>query len=86
MDTRDSKIELARIILSIENEELIQRLIEVIKKEKDDFWNDLSPSEQKEIKQGILQLENGKRVPYDEVLSKISKWKFISPPWPKKGY
>ena len=73
MDTKNSKIELAKIILSIENEEFIQRLTEIIKREKDDFWNDLSPAEQKEIKQGILELEKGKRVPYDEVFNKISE-------------
>ena len=73
MDIKDSKIELAKIILSIENEEFIQRLTEIIKREKEDFWNDLSPSEQREIKQGITELEQRQRISAEEVFSKISK-------------
>jgi hypothetical protein len=72
MDIKTSKIELVKIILNIENNDFIQRVTDFINNEKADFWNELTESEQAEIKKGIEQLDNGKRASYKEVLKKIS--------------
>lgn len=72
MDIQTTKLELLKIILENENSEFIQRVADFIKKEKIDFWNELSISEQKEIKNGIKELDNGKRVSYESFLKKIS--------------
>ena len=65
MDIQTTKLELLKAILDNENSEFIQRVSDFVKKEKDDFWNELSMSEQKEIKEGIADLDNGKRISYD---------------------
>jgi len=72
MDIQSTKIELVKTILAIENSEFIQKVADFINKEKVDFWNELNASEQKEIKQGIDDLNNGKRISYDAFLKKIS--------------
>ena len=72
MDIQSTKIELVKTILAIENSEFIQKVADFISKEKVDFWNELNASEQKEIKQGIDDLNKGKRVSYDSFLKKIS--------------
>ncbi len=72
MDIQTTKIELAKIILSIENTEFIEKIKNFISKEKDDFWNDLTLSEKAEIELGIKQLDNGERILYDDFLKKIS--------------
>ena len=72
MNIQATKIKLIREILDINNSEFIQKLAEFVKKEKDDFWNELSASEQKEIEKGIDELNNGKRVSYSSFLKKIS--------------
>jgi hypothetical protein len=72
MDIKTTKIELVKAILEIDNNELIQRVADFINKEKVDFWNELSSAEQKEIKQGIQELDQGKKVSYDSFLKKIS--------------
>jgi len=72
MDTEASKIALVKMILNIENDTFIQRIAKFIKKEKADFWNELSSKEQKEILLGLEQLNSGERVLYDDVLKKIS--------------
>lgn len=72
MDIQTTKLELLKIILENENSEFIQRVADFVKKENSDFWNELSPSEQTEIKKGIQELENGKRVSYESFLKKIS--------------
>lgn len=72
MDIEASKIELVKIILNIDNDRFIQKVADFIKNEKSDFWNDLSTKERAEIKKGIEQLNKGKRVPFKDVLKKIS--------------
>jgi len=72
MGTQNSKIELVKMILDIENDKFIEKIAEFIKKEKIDFWNELGVSEQKEIKKGIQELNKGKRVAYNDFLKKIS--------------
>lgn len=72
MDIRSSKIELVKMILNIENDKFIEKITEFVQKEKVDFWNELSLSEQKEIEKGIKQLNKGKRVEFNDFLKKIS--------------
>ncbi|MBO3100169.1 hypothetical protein [Gelidibacter pelagius] len=71
MDIQTTKLELLKIILENENSEFIQRIADFVKKEKSDFWNELNLSEQKEIQQGIEDLDNGKRISYESFLKKI---------------
>lgn len=65
MNIQTTKLELLKIILKNENSEFIQRVYDFVKNKKKDFWRELSLPEQKEIKQGIEDLNNGKRVPYE---------------------
>ena len=71
MDIRTTKLELVKTILDTENNDFIQRIADFVKKEKVDFWDELSLSEQSEIKQGIEELDKGKRVSYESFLKKI---------------
>ena len=72
MDIQTSKIELVKLILTIDNSEFIDRVSSFIRNEKPDFWNDLSLAEQNDIRKGISDLDNGKRIEFSEFLKKIS--------------
>jgi len=72
MDLQASKIELAKIILSIENIEFIEKLKAFVIKEKEDFWDILTIPEKEEIEKGIQELNNNNRVSFNEFLKKIS--------------
>ncbi len=72
MDIQTTKLELLKVILENENSEFIQRVADFVKNEKKDFWNELSQSEQSDIKKGIEELESGKRVSYESLLKKIT--------------
>lgn len=50
MNIQSTKIELVKTILAIENNEFIQKVADFVNKEKVDFWNELSASQQNEIK------------------------------------
>ncbi|MDR9398899.1 hypothetical protein [Salibacter sp.] len=72
MDIQKTKLELLKVILENENSEFIQRVADFVKKEQPDFWDELSVAEQEEIKKGIEELDNGKRVSYESFLKKVS--------------
>jgi hypothetical protein len=72
MDIRTTKLELLKTILETENTDFIQKVADFVNKEKVDFWDELTLSEQSEIKQGIEELDKGKRVSYESFLKKIS--------------
>lgn len=72
MDIQTAKLELLKTILETENTDFIQKIADFVKKEKVDFWDELSLSEQSEIKQGVEQLDKGKRVSLESFLKKIS--------------
>jgi excinuclease UvrABC ATPase subunit len=67
MNFQASKIELVQRILKSENEELIQKLLQVFTIEKDDFWHELSSSQQEDILKGIEESEQGKVKKWSEV-------------------
>ncbi len=72
MDIQTTKLKLIKAILEDENSEFIQRVADFVKNEKNDFWSELSLSEQEEIKKGIEELDKGKRISYESFLKKIS--------------
>ncbi len=72
MDIQTAKIELAKLILSIDSPSLIAKIKELLTKESSDFWHTLSESEKQEIMFGIDQLDNGQRISFEEFLSKVS--------------
>lgn len=72
MDIDTTKLELVKTILSIDNNELIQKLADFLKKEKVDFWDELSENQKNEISRGINELDQKKRVSYDAFLKKFS--------------
>ena len=72
MNIQTTKLEIVKAILEIDNIDFFEKVADLIKKEKPDFWSELSTSEQNEIKKGIDELDNGKRATYDSFLKKIS--------------
>lgn len=72
MDIQTSKIELAKLILNIENKSVLEKIINVLKTEQSDFWNELSKVEKEEIKMGLEQLDSGKRISIEDFLRRVS--------------
>ena len=72
MDIQASKIELARLILEMENPSLIQKIKDLLTKETSEFWTTLTKQEREEIQLGIKQLNSGRRTSFDDFLRKVS--------------
>ncbi|MFC4632405.1 hypothetical protein ACFO3O_00685 [Dokdonia ponticola] len=69
MNIQAEKIELAKLLLSTNNPEIIQSIRQIFKKEKaTDFWDDLSSEQQAEIVQGITEIQEGKVTDYNSFM------------------
>jgi len=72
MDTQASKIELAKLILELEDPKLINKIHELLLNENSQFRKSLTEHEKEEIKLGIEQLNRGERISFEEFLKKVS--------------
>ena len=72
MDIQTSKLELVKLIINIDNQKIIDKLIRVLKSGEEDFWLELSEQERKEIELGIKQLDSGQRISFDDFIKKVS--------------
>mgnify|MGYP001040828611 CR=1 FL=1 len=72
MDFQTSKIELAKLILDLENPKLITRIMKLLKSESKDFWNDLSDQQKNEIEIAISELDRGEGISWDEFRKQVS--------------
>lgn len=71
MNIQAEKLELMKLLLNTENPSIIHSIRQIFRKEKTiDFWDELSSEQQSEIKQGSLEIEQGKFSDYDAFLSK----------------
>ncbi|WP_142455245.1 hypothetical protein [Gracilimonas mengyeensis] len=72
MDSQTSKIEIAKLILELEDPKLINRIHEMILDESSKFRKSLTQHEKEEIKIGIEQLNRGERISFEDFLKKVS--------------
>jgi len=72
MDIQSSKIELAKLILSLENPEIIEKIRNLLKKESKQKRVTLTDYEKKEIEMAIKMLDSGERISFDDFLKKVS--------------
>ena len=72
MDLQASKIELAKLILNIENPNVISKLIAFLKTKENDFWFDLTSAQQQDIKNAIAELDRGERISWKEARDKVA--------------
>ncbi|MGA9326527.1 MAG: hypothetical protein WBV11_03855 [Salegentibacter sp.] len=73
MDIQSEKIELAKLLLDTEDPEIIYSIKEIFRKKTRDFWDELSPEQQKEIKEGEEEMRAGKTKEYESFISKYRK-------------
>ena len=69
MDMQTTKIELSKEILDIDTPELIEKVVNLLRKEKKDFWDDLTPSQQEEIHKADLEILNEETTDYETFMS-----------------
>lgn len=72
MDTQATKIELAKLILDLDDPKLIQKIQKLLMDENSSFRKSLTEFEKEEITLGLEQLNSGKRTSVEDFLKKVS--------------
>lgn len=72
MDIQTSKIELAKLILNIENPSIIEKIKDLLKSESSDFAETLTDCEKEEIEIAIQLLKQGHKTSFDDFLKRVS--------------
>jgi hypothetical protein len=74
INLQNKKIELIQWLSTLEDPSLIDKLMKLRKKEKTDWWNEISTEEQKSIELGITDADNGKLTSHSNVKKIYDKW------------
>ncbi|CAM3996792.1 hypothetical protein FLJU110815_11110 [Flavobacterium jumunjinense] len=70
----NKKMELIQWLSTIEDSSLIEKIMELKKKESKDWWNSISDNEKKSIEKGIQDADSGKLKPHSEARKLYEKW------------
>jgi len=70
MDIQLEKLELIKFIAETDDISLIKSFKKLLKKEKKDWWEDLSDEQKADIEEGIADADAGRVVSYESVISK----------------
>ncbi|NJX15959.1 hypothetical protein [Tamlana crocina] len=74
LDIQNKKIELIQWLTTLEDSSIIQKLLDLRKRESKDWWNEISESEKKSIKKGIEDAEAEHLKPHSEAKKIYGKW------------
>jgi len=71
MEIQTTKIELLKLILSIENPAVLQKIKTLLLDEDKEYLMPLTDIERQEIQLGLKQLNGGERISFNEFLAKV---------------
>ena len=74
INLQNKKIELIQWLSTLNDQSLIDKLMKLRKKERTDWWNEISAAEKKSIEKGILDADNGKLTSHLDVKKVYEKW------------
>ena len=72
MDIKTTKIELAKLILNLENPSMIEKIKDLLKSEAEAFADSMTKFEKEEINIAMEFLKEEKRVSFDDFLKRVS--------------
>ena len=73
MDIKAEKLDLIQWLTQLTDKKIINE-IKALRKEKSDWWNDISNEEKAEIEEGLAQANKGEVVSHEQVMTKYDKW------------
>ena len=70
----NQKLELIQWLSTIEDSSIIEKIMDLRKKESKDWWNSISESEKESIELGLKDAESGKLNPHSTARKLYEKW------------
>lgn len=74
LNLQSTKIELIQWPTTIENASVLQKIIEIRKKENKDWWDTISEDERESINEGIKDADSGRLKSNSEARAIYEKW------------
>jgi hypothetical protein len=74
LNLQDKKLELIQWLSSIEDSSIIEKIMELRKKDSKDWWNSISENEKEAIESGIQDANSGKLNPHSKARKIYEKW------------
>jgi len=69
MNIQAEKLEIVRMVLDTDNPGILDSIKRIFTITKDvDFWNNLTENQKDEILKGIVEIENGETIGYNEFI------------------
>ncbi|MBP4139546.1 hypothetical protein [Flavobacterium geliluteum] len=70
MDIQLEKLELIKMLAETQDPAIIKSIRKIFKKQKKDWWDELTQQQKEEIELGIKQVERGEVVSYESILER----------------
>ena len=74
INIQSKKLELIQWLSTIEDSALIEKIMELRKRESQDWWNSISENEKQSIEKGLHDAEEGKLNPHSNARKLYEKW------------
>jgi hypothetical protein len=74
LNLQSTKIELIQWLTTIENVSILQKIIEIRKRDNQDWWDSISTDEKESINEGIKDANSGRLKPNSEARAIYEKW------------
>ena len=74
IDISSKKLELIQWLSTIENVSIIEKIMDLKKKENSDWWSSISESEKQSIELGLKDSEDGKLNPHSSARALYEKY------------
>ncbi|SHJ16022.1 hypothetical protein [Flavobacterium terrae] len=74
LNIQNKKLELIQWLSTLEDSNLIEKIMELRKRESKDWWNSISENEKQAIEKGIEDADAGKLNPHTNARKLYEKW------------
>ncbi len=74
LNIQNKKLELIQWLSTIEDSTIIEKIMDLKKKESKDWWDSISENEKEAIEQGLKEADSGKLNPHSNARKLYEKW------------
>jgi len=74
LNIQNKKLELIQWLSTIEDSTIIEKIMDLRKKESKDWWNSISENEKESLEQGLKEADSGKLNPHSNARKLYEKW------------
>ncbi|GEP52164.1 hypothetical protein FNO01nite_28360 [Flavobacterium noncentrifugens] len=74
LNIQNKKLELIQWLSTIEDSTIIEKIMDLRRRENKDWWNSISENEKNSVEQGLKDAESGKLNSYSNAKKLYEKW------------